>query len=187
MHLQIFIFFKRHIPFFLLLLLLLLTPFFDDAFGVAIDILVASLTEPLSSHPWPPTSNLQPPPSTSTSTSTVFRGAPNPHVQPFERFDIHSFYESQKQKQKLRMGDHEKKERFSVEAIREAPAVATPSLPVTNAVVEKPDSAANKIPAPVYVVTWIALSSSVILFNKWILDKKQFRVFGQSQHPNPSS
>ena len=74
------------------------------------------------------------------------------------------------------MNDPEKKERFSVEATREVTAQDPPTLPKTNAVnLEKHDSAAHKIPAAVYVITWITLSSSIILFNKWILDTAKFR------------
>ena len=71
------------------------------------------------------------------------------------------------------MGDMEKKERFSVEATREINNPPPPTLPTTNPAIKKDDA---KIPAAVYVAVWITLSSSIILFNKWILSSKGFRM-----------
>lgn len=71
------------------------------------------------------------------------------------------------------MGDSEKKERFSVEATREVNDPPPPTLPKTSSVI-KEDS--HKLPAAFYVIVWISLSSSIILFNKWILSFKGFRL-----------
>jgi len=65
------------------------------------------------------------------------------------------------------------KERVSGEV--ERPEVSAPILPTVNPAAEK--SAAPKaggIHPAVYIAAWIALSSSVILFNKWILDTAKF-------------
>lgn len=51
-------------------------------------------------------------------------------------------------------------------------------LPVANQDAEKLQRQASKsssVPAAVYVIAWISISSSVILFNKWILDTKGFK------------
>jgi len=63
----------------------------------------------------------------------------------------------------------EEKARSSGERER---AEAAPTLPgpVTQAAPPK-----STIPTAVYVAVWIGLSSSVIIFNKWILDRKGFR------------
>ncbi|KFX98902.1 hypothetical protein O988_04146 [Pseudogymnoascus sp. VKM F-3808] len=50
-----------------------------------------------------------------------------------------------------------------------------PSLPKVNQDVEKEDADSPALHPSVYVVIWISLSSSVILFNKWILDSQEFR------------
>ncbi|KFY39246.1 hypothetical protein V495_06060 [Pseudogymnoascus sp. VKM F-4514 (FW-929)] len=50
-----------------------------------------------------------------------------------------------------------------------------PSLPRVNQDVEKEDTDSPALHPAVYVVIWISLSSSVILFNKWILDSQEFR------------
>ncbi|CAI7602869.1 unnamed protein product [Penicillium bialowiezense] len=47
------------------------------------------------------------------------------------------------------------------------------SLPTVNPAAEKEQPSVSFHPA-VYVTTWITLSSAVILFNKWLLHKKQF-------------
>ncbi|TLD25637.1 hypothetical protein PspLS_06017 [Pyricularia sp. CBS 133598] len=51
-----------------------------------------------------------------------------------------------------------------------------PVLPVVNQDAEKIQQQAPKasVPAAAYVIAWISISSSVILFNKWILDTKKF-------------
>ena len=86
------------------------------------------------------------------------------------------------------------KDRVSAEAVRSDPASPTaPVLPTTNPAVEKSEAPASGLHPAVYVryaytaVTftfcslifhcsvWIALSSSVIIFNKWILDTGKFR------------
>ncbi|OLN95311.1 putative sugar phosphate/phosphate translocator [Colletotrichum chlorophyti] len=48
-------------------------------------------------------------------------------------------------------------------------------LPTTNPVLEKSQSSKTQIHPALYVIVWISLSSSVILFNKWILDTLNFR------------
>ncbi|KAL6715265.1 hypothetical protein ACLMJK_007529 [Lecanora helva] len=76
------------------------------------------------------------------------------------------------------MGEPEKfneKERVSGEVIRSGPASPTvPVLPTVNPEVEKQQPPASKIHPAFYVITWITLSSSIILFNKWILDTAKF-------------
>jgi hypothetical protein len=66
----------------------------------------------------------------------------------------------------------DEKVRSSVDAARDP---AQPVLPTVNPNVEKPapPPAAGLHPA-VYIATWIGLSSSVIVFNKWILSTKKF-------------
>lgn len=56
----------------------------------------------------------------------------------------------------------------------ETPRATTPVLPTVNPGLEK-KSAAPAIHPSLYVVVWIACSSSVILFNKWLLDTLNFR------------
>lgn len=63
------------------------------------------------------------------------------------------------------------KERTSGEIPREQDA---PVLPTVNPDAQKPESSKVVIPSAVYVAVWISLSSSVILFNKWVLDTLQF-------------
>ena len=73
------------------------------------------------------------------------------------------------------MGADGEKERLSAEVIRTPVASSAPVLPTVNPTVEKSEpSISNRIHPSVYVISWISLSSSVILFNKWILDKKGF-------------
>ncbi|KAH9908043.1 TPT-domain-containing protein [Xylariomycetidae sp. FL2044] len=67
----------------------------------------------------------------------------------------------------------DEKSRTSGEVPRPEPK--GPILPTTN-----PDSESSQPPKPpvhpaFYVIVWISLSSSVILFNKWILDTLEFR------------
>ena len=71
--------------------------------------------------------------------------------------------------------DGEKKERFSAETSRDVEAPTVPMLPTVNPAIEDPKSPAYQLPAAVYVIIWISLSSSIILFNKWILDTAKFR------------
>jgi hypothetical protein len=68
---------------------------------------------------------------------------------------------------------HDEKARSSVDAARDT---ALPTLPTVNpdAPTPKPNAPASFHPA-VYVGTWIALSSSTIVFNKYILDTAKFR------------
>ncbi|KAI9791181.1 MAG: hypothetical protein M1816_004173 [Peltula sp. TS41687] len=65
----------------------------------------------------------------------------------------------------------EEKERLSEEI---APQDPIQMLPTVNPAVEKPAPAAPALHPSVYVITWISLSSAVILFNKWILDTAKF-------------
>ncbi|KAI0137367.1 triose-phosphate transporter family-domain-containing protein [Xylariales sp. AK1849] len=53
-----------------------------------------------------------------------------------------------------------------------------PILPTVNPETEKPQPPKASIHPAVYVATWITLSSSVILFNKWILDTMEFHDSG---------
>ncbi|KAL9051464.1 MAG: hypothetical protein Q9162_005995 [Coniocarpon cinnabarinum] len=48
------------------------------------------------------------------------------------------------------------------------------SLPTVNPTTEKPEPPKATFHPAVYIATWISLSSSVILFNKWILDTADF-------------
>ncbi|PKY08540.1 UDP-galf transporter [Aspergillus campestris IBT 28561] len=52
---------------------------------------------------------------------------------------------------------------------------AEPSLPTVNPAAEKPEPPKASFHPAVYVSAWITLSSSVILFNKYILDYANFR------------
>ncbi|KAF2233772.1 DUF250 domain membrane protein [Viridothelium virens] len=65
------------------------------------------------------------------------------------------------------------KERTSGEI--ERPEQAVPALPTVNPVTEKPESPKATFHPAVYIATWISLSSSVIIFNKWILDSAKFK------------
>lgn len=77
------------------------------------------------------------------------------------------------------MGDSEKyaeKERLSGDIARSAPgSPMLPVLPTVNPEVEKQQQPSAKLHPAFYVITWITLSSSIILFNKWILDTAKFR------------
>ncbi|KKY14219.1 hypothetical protein UCRPC4_g06823 [Phaeomoniella chlamydospora] len=61
---------------------------------------------------------------------------------------------------------------------------ATSILPTVNPAAEKIEPPKAALHPAVYVVTWISLSSAVILFNKWILDTAGFRfpIFLTSWH-----
>ncbi|CAD0030519.1 unnamed protein product [Aureobasidium pullulans] len=63
------------------------------------------------------------------------------------------------------------KERTSGEV--ERPEQAEPVLPTVNPALEKPAPPQSSIHPALYVVVWIAMSSSVIIFNKYILDEKK--------------
>ncbi|KAL9017694.1 MAG: hypothetical protein Q9185_004969 [Variospora sp. 1 TL-2023] len=76
------------------------------------------------------------------------------------------------------MGVDGEKERISAEIIRSgAVSPSEPILPVVNPAIvseKRPETTASKIHPAFYVTTWIALSSSIIIFNKWILDDGGF-------------
>ncbi|KAL9582513.1 MAG: hypothetical protein Q9212_003251 [Teloschistes hypoglaucus] len=77
------------------------------------------------------------------------------------------------------MGVEGEKERISAEITRSgAVSPNEPILPVVNPAVanneKKPEPSGSNIHPAVYVVTWISLSSSIIIFNKWILDDAGF-------------
>ncbi|TPX07875.1 uncharacterized protein E0L32_010450 [Thyridium curvatum] len=57
----------------------------------------------------------------------------------------------------------------------ESPRATSPVLPTVNPAAEKPQPPKDSLHPAFYVATWIGLSSSVILFNKWILDTLNFR------------
>ncbi|RDW68345.1 DUF250 membrane protein-like protein [Coleophoma crateriformis] len=65
----------------------------------------------------------------------------------------------------------EEKVRISGELSRPADA---PVLPTVNPMAEKSEPPKAALPPAVYVIVWITLSSSVILFNKWILSTLGF-------------
>ncbi|KAI1376151.1 TPT-domain-containing protein [Hypoxylon crocopeplum] len=67
----------------------------------------------------------------------------------------------------------DEKSRTSGEVPRPEPK--GPILPTTNPEAEKPQPPKATIHPALYVAVWISLSSSVILFNKWILDTLEFR------------
>ncbi|KAL8861887.1 MAG: hypothetical protein Q9178_001756 [Gyalolechia marmorata] len=77
------------------------------------------------------------------------------------------------------MGADSEKDRISAELTRSgAVSPSEPILPVVNPSIineKKLDpSASSNIHPAFYVTTWIALSSSIIIFNKWILDDAGF-------------
>lgn len=78
--------------------------------------------------------------------------------------------------------EEEKKERFSAETTRDVEAPTVPMLPTVNPAVEEQKSATYQLPAVAYVAIWISLSSTIIIFNKWILDTAKFREY----HSPPS-
>jgi hypothetical protein len=66
----------------------------------------------------------------------------------------------------------------------ETPRSTTPVLPTVNPGLEKSKPAGASIHPTFYVIAWIGFSSSVILFNKWLLDTLNFRTFApRSRHP----
>ncbi|KAL1883078.1 hypothetical protein VTK73DRAFT_10004 [Phialemonium thermophilum] len=67
---------------------------------------------------------------------------------------------------------NEEKSRSSGDSPRDQ---SEPVLPTVNPEVAKTPAAKPALHPAFYVVFWIGLSSSVILFNKWILDTLQFR------------
>lgn len=64
----------------------------------------------------------------------------------------------------------DEKSRTSGEVKREEP-----TLPTINPDAVKPEPPKSTVHPALYVALWISLSSSVILFNKWILDTLEFR------------
>jgi hypothetical protein len=79
----------------------------------------------------------------------------------------------------------DEKVRSSVDGARDS---ALPVLPTVNPNVKRsqqPESASFH-PA-VYISTWIGLSSSVIIFNKYILDRANFRTLPLRQHTCPQA
>lgn len=50
-----------------------------------------------------------------------------------------------------------------------------PVLPTVNPATEKPAAPSSDLHPAIYIATWISLSSSIIIFNKWILDTAGFR------------
>lgn len=64
------------------------------------------------------------------------------------------------------------KERQSGEQERQGPDA--PVLPTVNPATEKPGPPKAALHPAFYIATWISLSSSVIIFNKWILDTAKF-------------
>ena len=73
----------------------------------------------------------------------------------------------------------DEKRRISGDDPRADGGAAAPSLPApvtSNANNEKAEAGKSAALHPAfYVTTWIAMSSAVILFNKWILDTAEFR------------
>ncbi|CAK3909691.1 sugar phosphate phosphate translocator [Lecanosticta acicola] len=64
------------------------------------------------------------------------------------------------------------KERQSGE--QERKASSEPVLPTVNPATEKPEPPKASLHPAFYIATWISLSSSLIIFNKWILDTAKF-------------
>lgn len=64
------------------------------------------------------------------------------------------------------------KERQSGEQPRDT---QEPVLPTVNPETKQPEPAKPSLHPAFYIATWISLSSSVIIFNKWILDTAGFR------------
>ncbi|KAK9441566.1 DUF250 domain membrane protein [Metarhizium brunneum] len=67
----------------------------------------------------------------------------------------------------------EEKSRVSGEVPRAESS--SPVLPTVNPAVEKPQPPKSVVHPAFYVIVWIGFSSSVILFNKWVLDTLNFR------------
>jgi hypothetical protein len=66
---------------------------------------------------------------------------------------------------------NEEKARSSIDGARDT---AAPVLPTVNPAAEKSQPESASFHPAVYIATWITLSSSVIVFNKWILDTANF-------------
>ncbi|OCL01483.1 TPT-domain-containing protein [Glonium stellatum] len=66
---------------------------------------------------------------------------------------------------------NEEKVRTSADGARDT---AAPVLPTVNPAAEKSQPESASFHPAVYIATWITLSSSVIVFNKWILDTANF-------------
>ncbi|KAJ9648955.1 hypothetical protein H2199_000868 [Coniosporium tulheliwenetii] len=60
---------------------------------------------------------------------------------------------------------------------------AAPVLPVVNPDVKPSEPAKATFHPAVYIAVWISLSSSVIIFNKWILDTAKFHYHTGAVHP----
>lgn len=95
---------------------------------------------------------------------------------PLERsqpFSLRSFVDAQQRKLPFTMSNDVEKQRVSGESPREAEA----SLAAA-AISEKPQQVQQAkglgLPPAFYVTVWITMSSSVILFNKWILHYADF-------------
>jgi len=71
------------------------------------------------------------------------------------------------------MSDVEKKARLSGESLRVSEPNTT--LPTVNVTAEKPEPPKAALHPAFYVISWISLSSSVILFNKYLLDTMGFQ------------
>ncbi|KAI0506629.1 triose-phosphate transporter [Xylaria bambusicola] len=69
----------------------------------------------------------------------------------------------------------DEKSRVSGESPREAKGPLLPTSTADAAVAEKAQAPKPAFHPALYVITWISLSSSVILFNKWILHSLNFR------------
>ncbi|KAI1112749.1 triose-phosphate transporter [Nemania sp. NC0429] len=69
----------------------------------------------------------------------------------------------------------DEKSRISGDSPREAKGPLLPTSTADAATADKPSPPQPVFHPALYVVTWISLSSSVILFNKWILDSLDFR------------
>ncbi|KAG8409991.1 hypothetical protein J3459_007762 [Metarhizium acridum] len=67
----------------------------------------------------------------------------------------------------------EEKSRVSGEVPRAESS--SPVLPTVNPAAEKPQPPKSVVHPAFYVIVWIGFSSSVILFNKWVLDTLNFR------------
>jgi hypothetical protein len=70
------------------------------------------------------------------------------------------------------MSTNEEKQRLSDEIPRNE--ASSSILPTVNPSSEKSEPPKVQLPAAVYVTIWIAMSSAVILFNKWILYTMKF-------------
>lgn len=66
----------------------------------------------------------------------------------------------------------DEKVRASLDAARDP---AQPVLPTVNPNIKRAEPESASLHPAVYISTWIALSSSVIIFNKYILDTAKFR------------